>query len=76
MKGVDSIREVLRGHTIDLYQLKNSFVIFDEIDAFVSPSRENETVEVLYLLPFIDPNAHGTHRYAIWEKFAEGIGNL
>jgi hypothetical protein len=52
--------------------------IFDHVDAFVNLSRDNETVQEVVLFPFIDPDddASGTHRYAIWEKIAEGIGNL
>jgi hypothetical protein len=41
--------------------------IFDQVDAFVNMSRNNETVEEVTLIPFIDPDddASGT-RYAIW----------
>jgi hypothetical protein len=78
MDDVDSIREVLSGHTIDLYKLHDENGIFAQVDAFVNLSRENETVEEVHLTPFNDPgdDASGTHRYAIWDKIAEGIGNL
>jgi hypothetical protein len=48
------------------------------VDAFVALSRGNETVQYVTLLPFTDPgdDVSGNHRYAIWEKVAEGIGNL
>jgi hypothetical protein len=48
------------------------------VDAFVSMSRGNELVEEVVLFPFGD-NISGyshRHRYAIWEKVAEGISNL
>jgi hypothetical protein len=80
MDGVESIREVLSGHTIIRLEKQNDDTgIFDHVDAFVNLSRNNETVEEVYLLPFDpddDASASGTHRYAIWDKIAEGIGNL
>jgi hypothetical protein len=49
-----------------------------QVDAFVNMSRDNETVEELNLCPATDPDddASETHRYAIWDKIAKGIGNL
>jgi hypothetical protein len=49
-------------------------LVFRHIDDFVNVSRDNETVQQLILrLTADDPD---THRYAIWDKIAEGIGNL
>jgi hypothetical protein len=76
MDGVDSIREVLRGGHIFLE--KQGDVTFDNVDAFVNLSRGNETVQEVVLFPVTDPDddASGTHRYAIWDKISEGVGNL
>jgi hypothetical protein len=78
MDSVDSIREVLSGCTIRLERLDDDTGIFDQVDAFVNLSRGNEFVEEVVLFPFTDPgdDMSGNHRYAIWEKIAEGIGNL
>jgi hypothetical protein len=79
MDGVDSIREVLGTKSIFLGEQEENTGIFDHLDAFVNLSRENETVqEVVLCIPFTDADddAPGTHRYAIWDKVAEGIGNL
>jgi hypothetical protein len=78
MDGVDSIREVLSGRTIHLNKLDDDTGIFDQVDAFIDLSRDNETVEKVILYPNTDPDADasGTHRYAIWDKIAEGIRNL
>jgi hypothetical protein len=78
MDGVDSIREVLSGRTIGLDKLDDDTGIFDHVDAFVNLSRDNESIEKVDLFSFTDPgdDASGTHRYAIWDRIAEGIGNL
>jgi hypothetical protein len=78
MDSVDSIREVLTGGTIRLERLDDDTGIFDQVDAFVNLSRGNELVEEVVLFPFTDPgdDISGNHRYAIWEKIAEGISNL
>jgi hypothetical protein len=73
MDGVDSIREELSGDIIHFNKLDDNTGIFAEVDAFVNLSRENESVEYVTLCPATDPDAH---RYAIWDKIAEGIGNL
>jgi hypothetical protein len=51
---------------------------FDQVDAFVNLSRGNEFVEEVVLFPFTDPGVIylRNQRNAIWEKIAEGIGNL
>jgi hypothetical protein len=72
MDGVESIRAALCGDTITLEKLDDD-IIFEHVDAFVNLSRENETVEELFLFLDTDPDAH---RYAKWDKVAEGIGNL
>jgi hypothetical protein len=75
--GVDCIREVLSGRTIHLDKLDADADvdtgIFDHVEAFVNLSKENETVEEVTLCLATDPDDHG---YAIWDKIAEGIGNL
>jgi hypothetical protein len=79
MDGADIIREELRGDYIYLDERSaNGTAIFDHVDAFVNLSRDNETVDEVYLFPFSDPDddASETHRYAICDKVAEGIGNL
>jgi hypothetical protein len=73
MDGVERIRQVLSGDNIYLDKLEDDTVIFDHVDAFVKLSRDNETVEELLLCLDTDPDAH---RYGIWDKIAEGIGNL
>jgi hypothetical protein len=73
MEGVDSIVEVLSGRTISLKKLDDDTGIFDQVDAFVNLSRDNKTVQEVTLSLAIDPDAN---RYAIWDKIAEGIGNL
>jgi hypothetical protein len=70
---VDNIRRELRGQNIYFDKLEDENGIFDQVDAFVNLSRGNETVEEVYLCLDTDPDAH---RYAIWDKIAEGIGNL
>jgi hypothetical protein len=76
--GVYSIREVLWEDIIVLNRLQDDDDIFDQVDAFVNLSRGNDSVKNIVLFPFTDPgeDASGTSRYAIWEKIAEGIGNL
>jgi hypothetical protein len=81
LDSVDSIREELSFHTIFLEKRGDDTGILDQADAFVNLSRDNKTVEEVYLCPFTypgddDDDASGTHRYAIWDKIAEGIGNL
>jgi hypothetical protein len=73
MDGVDSIRAVLRERLIHLDKLHDDTGIFDHADAFVKLSRDNQTVEKVTLYLNTDPDAH---QYAIWDKVAEGIGNL
>jgi hypothetical protein len=79
MDSVDSIRAALSESILFLDELYDDTGIFDHVDAFVCLSRHNETVEQVYLsIPATDPvdDAPGTRRYAIWDKIAEGIGNL
>jgi hypothetical protein len=78
MAGVDSIREVLSRDLIWLDKLEGNTGIFDHVEAFVNLSRGNDSVWQAVLHPFTDPgeDASGTYRYAIWDKIAEGIGNL
>jgi hypothetical protein len=73
MDAVDRIRLQLRGRTITLRKLDDHIGIFAQVDAFVKLSRDNETVKEVILYAPTDPDAHG---YAIWDKIAEGIGNL
>jgi hypothetical protein len=73
MDGVQRIRRVLSGDNFFLGGLEDYFRIFDHVDAFVKLSRDNETVQHVILCLDTDPDAH---RYAIWDKVAEGIGNL
>jgi hypothetical protein len=76
--GVDSIRVLLSGNSIHFDKLHDSTGIFNRVDAFVNQSRNNLSVQEVVLFPVVDPagdNA-GTRRYAIWDKIAEGIGNL
>jgi hypothetical protein len=77
--GVDStIRKALRGKSLYLDKREDDTGIFEHADAFVNLSRGNETVREVYLLLANDPSddASGTQRYAIWDKIAEGVGNL
>jgi hypothetical protein len=78
MDGLDSIREALSEEVMVLNKLGYDTSIFDQVEAFVNLSRGIELVEQVVLLPFTDPgeDVSGTYRYAIWEKVAEGIGNL
>jgi hypothetical protein len=80
MNGVDSIRAALSEIIIVLDVLNDENGIFDQVDVFLNLSRENETVQsvVLFIPSFTDSgdDASVIHRYAIWEKIAEGIGNL
>jgi hypothetical protein len=71
--GVDNIRGLLSGKFIPFDKLDDNFGIFDEVDAFVNQSRENQSVTSVTLYVTPDPDAQ---RYAIWDKIAEGIGNL
>jgi hypothetical protein len=55
--------------------------LFDHVDVFVNLSRHNQTLEnvqkVTLCIPFTDPDDNSrTLRYAMWDKIAEGIGNL
>jgi hypothetical protein len=54
------------------------FMILDHVDTFINLSRDNKTVEKVVLVPVTDPgdDASGTYRHAIWDKIAEGVGNL
>jgi hypothetical protein len=78
MDGADhiSINSVLTENTVLFNKQDDATGIFDHVDAFVDLSLDNETVQRVVV--FIDPHddAAGTHRYAIWNKIAEGIGNL
>jgi hypothetical protein len=78
MNAVDSISEALSGHSIMLRKITDNTGIFDDVDAFVKLSRDNATVHEVVLYPVIDigNDASGTCRYAIWDRIAEGIGNL
>jgi hypothetical protein len=79
MDGVARIREVLSQLTIHLDKLDDDTDMFDHVDNFVNLSRDNETIkQVVLWIPGLDPDddVPGTHRYAIWDKIAEGIGNL
>ncbi len=80
MNGVTSIRRALREEFIIFCEADDDTGIFDQVDAFVKRSRNNETVQkVILWIPFIDPgdDASGNRdRYAIWEKIAKGIGNF
>jgi hypothetical protein len=81
MDGINVIREVLRSRTIDLDVRDDDTGIFDHIDLFVNLSREKNRVrEVSLWIPCItypsEDTSSRTGRYAIWEKIAEGLGNL
>jgi hypothetical protein len=78
MDGLDSLRRALRGEHIHLSKRKGATDIFDLADAFVNLSRENETIQTVHLFPVTDTgdDASGNHRYAVWDKIAEGVGNL
>jgi hypothetical protein len=74
MDGVDRIiREELNGDFIHFDKLNDVSGIFDHTDTFVNLSRQNEAVNRITLYVATDPDAR---RYAIWDKIAEGIGNL
>jgi hypothetical protein len=72
MDAEDRICELLCEDILHFDKLEDNG-IFEHIDAFVSLSRENEIVEEVTLCLSPDPDAH---RYGIWDKIAEGIGNL
>jgi hypothetical protein len=57
MDAVDSIREELSKHTIHFDKLEDDTGIFDQVDAFVDLTRENETVEEVVLCLATDPDA-------------------
>jgi hypothetical protein len=65
-------------HELWLNERDDETGIFDQPDAFVNLSRGNETIQEVALVPYTDrgEDAAGTDRYAVWEKIAEGIGNL
>jgi hypothetical protein len=76
MDALDAVRRIrreLRHAEIYFDKLEDDAGIFDQVDAFVNLSRGNETVDEVDLCLATDPDAH---RYAIWDKIAEGIGNL
>jgi hypothetical protein len=76
---LDNIYMVLDERSIHLNKREDNDGIFEFVDAFVHLTRYNQSVEEVELcLPFIDPDddTSWTHRYAIWDKIAEGIGNL
>jgi hypothetical protein len=77
---VDSIREaLLNGNALYLDKRTGVSGIFEHVETFVSLTRGNKSVrEVILFLPLTDSgdDTPGTHRYAIWERVAEGIGNL
>jgi hypothetical protein len=77
---VDSIREaLLNGNALYLDKRTGVSGIFEHVETFVTLSRGNATVQEVHLcIPATDPDddVSGTHRYAIWETVAEGIGNL
>jgi hypothetical protein len=76
---VESIREELSGDTIYLHKVNDCTGIFDQVDAFVNLSRDNETIRHVFVCLDAYPadnDASGPHRYAIWDKIAQGIGNL
>ncbi len=73
MDSVESTRKLLSGGFIYLDKLHDYYGIFDRVDAFVKLSRDNETIQHVVLRLFADPDAH---RYTIWDKIAEGIGNF
>jgi hypothetical protein len=88
MDGLDIIRNGTEflvysfGHTIFSYDygptIRCDWCYFDNADAFVDLSRENEAVRSVTLaIPFTDPgdDVSGTHDRYAWEKI-EGIGNL
>jgi hypothetical protein len=79
---MNGIRRALKDEFIVFCGVHDDTGIFDQPDAFVKRSRNNQTVEQVVLwIPFIDAgdnvSVSGTNdRYAVWEKIAEGIGNL
>jgi hypothetical protein len=70
---MDAVGSILSGDIIHLDKLEDHTGIFDRVDAFVNQSRENEAVQHVTLCVGPDPD---TQRYAIWDRIAEGIGNL
>jgi hypothetical protein len=76
MDGFNSIREVLSGDSITLDELDDETGIFDHADAFTIQSRGNETVEDLLMWIVYNGPGSRTPEFAIWDRVAEGIGNL
>jgi hypothetical protein len=79
MNDLSRIREELSGDTMYVDGVEDESGIFDQVDAFVNLTRDNKSVQKITLwIPVTDPytDSDGTDRYAIWEKVAEGIGNL
>jgi hypothetical protein len=74
MKSAENIRELLSGDTID-FNPDDAADIFAQLDVFVNLSRENKTVEEVTFDVPVNPDPED-HRYVIWDKIAEGIGNL
>jgi hypothetical protein len=72
---IGRIREMLQCETIRLNKLHDDYVgYFVQADAFVTLSRDNKRVEEIDLC--LSPDPEDAHRYAIWDKIAEAIGNL
>jgi hypothetical protein len=78
MDDFNSIREVMSGDSIHLDELDDDTGIFDLGDTFVNLSRENVTVHYVTLCIGTDPgdDTEDADRHAIWDRVAEGIGNL
>jgi hypothetical protein len=77
MNDIDIIREVLTQPTILLEQRVDAGCMFDRVDAFEMLSRGNKTVQNVVLCPYNHTNDDSEeHRYDIWEKIGQGIGNL
>jgi hypothetical protein len=74
MDGVDRIRVDLSGDIITVDEEGDDAGVFAHVDAFVNLSRGNESVQEVFLCPFTDPDDDAG--YAMWDKAAEGIGNL
>jgi hypothetical protein len=62
----------LSGNCIDLQEQGGEHWGFYCTNLFVKESRDNETVQKITLCP----DNSWTHSYAVWNKIAEGIGNL
>jgi hypothetical protein len=73
MDALESVRKMLSGDHMVLKKLDDDTGIFYHVDAFVNMSRDNKRVQEVFLCLAPDPDAH---RYVIWDKVAEGIGNL